>query len=94
MIYSMSDKAPKKAYDNLLSDEEITDFDVLRRQVTYLRMVVRDCTQHVDCVTSPLWKRIWWWFGGFYFRKVGRWYSYDTLSYKVWFYFAQKIKLT
>lgn len=82
------DKAPQEAYDSLYNE------DVLERQVRYLRMLSRDFSQYVDCVTSPLWKRVWWWFGGFYFRKVGRWYGYDTVAYKIWRFFAVLIDLT
>lgn len=49
--------------------------DVLERQVKSLRREVRVLTEHVDTVTSPLWKRLIWWCEGFYFRKVGRWYA-------------------
>ena len=36
---------------------------------------VRELEKYVDTVSSPLWKRIAWWFQGYYFRKVGRWYG-------------------
>ena len=47
----------------------------LEKQVKALRTHVRTLEEYVDTVTSPLWKRIIWWFQGFYFRKVGRWYK-------------------
>lgn len=52
--------------------------DVLERQVLALRRSMKDATEFVDVVSSPLWKRIVWWFCGFYFRKVGRWYGETT----------------
>ena len=48
---------------------------VFDRQVGSLRREVRELTEYVDTVTSPLWKRLIWWVQGFYFRKVGRWYA-------------------
>ncbi len=84
----MANKAPQEAYDWLNGDEQST------AQIKYLRMLSRDFSQHVDCVTSPFWKRVWWWLGGFYYRKVGRWYGYETVAYKVWHFFANKINLT
>jgi hypothetical protein len=49
--------------------------DVLERQMLSLRREVRELTEYVDTVSSPLWKRCLWWAQGFYFRKVGRWYE-------------------
>jgi len=51
------------------------EIDVLKRQVLALRRQMKGCTEFVDVVSSPLWKRVVWWFFGFYFRKVGRWYG-------------------
>lgn len=39
------------------------------------RIQLQQQAEFIDTVTSPLWKRIIWWFEGFYFRKVGRWYA-------------------
>lgn len=47
----------------------------LERQVNSLRKQVQEQGEFIDTITSPLWKRIIWWFQGFYFRKVGRWYA-------------------
>jgi chaperonin cofactor prefoldin len=49
--------------------------EVLERQIATLRRQVREHEEYIDTVTSPLYKRIHWWFQGFYFRKVGRWYG-------------------
>jgi len=49
--------------------------DVLQRQVRALRRQLTVVEDYIDTVTSPLWKRMIWWFQGFYFRKVGRWYK-------------------
>ena len=54
------------------------EIDVLGRQVKALRRDMKGCTEYVDVVTSPMWKRIIWWFCGFHFRKVGRWYGPET----------------
>jgi len=51
------------------------EIDVLKRQMVSLRREVRDLTEYVDTVSSPIWKRILWWFAGYHFRKVGRWYG-------------------
>jgi hypothetical protein len=55
-----------------------SEIDVLKRQVLSLRKRMRPCEEFIDVVSSPLWKRIIWWFQGFYFRKVGRWYGSIT----------------
>ena len=52
--------------------------DLLERQVKSLRRQMKGVTEFVDVVSSPLWKRVIWWFQGFYFRKVGRWYGRET----------------
>jgi len=51
------------------------DVDILNRQMRALRRQLTVLEDYVDTVTSPLWKRVIWWFEGFYFRKVGRWYA-------------------
>jgi hypothetical protein len=35
---------------------------------------IQELQEYVDTVSSPLYKRIYWWFCGYYFRKVVRWY--------------------
>ena len=54
------------------------EIDVLKRQVLALRKSMKDVTEFIDVVSSPLWKRAIWWFQGFYFRKVGRWFGHVT----------------
>lgn len=49
--------------------------EVLERQMRALRQQVQGHDEFIDTVSSPLWKRVLWWFQGFYFRKVGRWYG-------------------
>ena len=61
-----------------------TELTALKRQVTQLRNRGREADQFIDCVTSPLWKRLVWWVQGFYFRKVGRWYGRDWSMRGVW----------
>lgn len=61
-----------------------TELEVLKRQVKSLRREVREQSEFIDTVTSALWKRLWWWVGGYYFRKVGRWYGYATRTYRAW----------
>lgn len=51
------------------------EIEVLRRQVVSMRRELRELTEYVDTVSSPLWKRVIWWLQGYYFRKVGRWYG-------------------
>lgn len=67
------------------------DIDLLSRQITSLRREVRMLTKYVDTVSSPLWKRVWWWFGGYYFRQVGRWYAMDSRRFRVWHWIAKRI---
>lgn len=90
----MSYQAPKEVLDWLDKDEEITDLDVLRRQVKYLRITARDFRQYLDCVTSPIHKRMWWWLGGYCFNKVGRWYSEEKLIFKIWYKLAKLVRCT
>lgn len=52
--------------------------DLLERQVKALRQCSKHYAEFIDVVSSPLWKRVIWWFCGFYFRKVGRWYGPTT----------------
>ena len=54
---------------------------VLDRQMGSLRREVRELTEYVDTVSSPLWKRLLWWVQGFYFRKQGRWYKRRWLKW-------------
>ena len=42
--------------------------------IKQMQKEIHDLNEYVDTVTSPLYKRIYWWFCGYYFRKVGRWY--------------------
>jgi len=51
------------------------DIDILHRQMRALRRQLTAVEDYVDTVSSPLWKRVLWWFEGFYFRRVGRWYA-------------------
>lgn len=60
------------------------EVEVLKRQVRSLRREVRELGEYVDTVSSPLWKRLWWWLGGYYFRKVGRWYPADSHAFRRW----------
>ncbi len=90
----MADKAPQEAYDSLFLEDTSTDREVMRTQIKYLRMIARDFSQYVDCVSSPLHRRIWWFVGGYHFRKVGRWYGRETLAFKIWFFIGDMIGLT
>lgn len=49
--------------------------EVLARQLRALRREVRQLTEYVDTVSSPLWKRLLWVLQGYRFRRVGRWYG-------------------
>lgn len=51
------------------------EIDVLKRQVTSLRRQVQALIEWQDTVSSPLYKRLWWWLCGYRFRTVGRWYG-------------------
>lgn len=50
--------------------------EALERQMKSLRMQAQAQAEYIDTVSSPLYKRILWWFQGYYFRKVGRWYGH------------------
>jgi len=34
---------------------------------------IREVEKWIDTVSSPLWKRLWWWLCGWRFRRLGRW---------------------
>lgn len=68
------------------------EVDVLKKQVKELRKMSIDFYEYVDTVSSPLYKRVWWWFGGYCFGKVGRWYSKESRMFKVWLFFAILLK--
>jgi hypothetical protein len=40
-----------------------------------LRKQAHDHEEYIDTVSSPLYKRVWWFCCGYRFRKVGRWYG-------------------
>lgn len=67
------------------------DIRVLKEQVRYLRRSSIEFYEYIDTVSSPVYKRLWWWLGGYHFTKVGRWYSKGKL-FKVWYFFAKLIK--
>lgn len=48
--------------------------DTLERQMRSVRRQLQRHDEYIDTVSSALWRRILWWFQGYYFRKVGRWY--------------------
>lgn len=52
------------------------DIDVLKRQMLSVRRQLQEHDEWLDTVNSPLFKRIWWWFQGFLFYRVGRWYGH------------------
>ena len=87
----MAYEAPKEIYDWLDKNEEVTDLNSLREQVKYLRWTARDFRQYLEVVTSKLHRRIWWWFGGYCFTKVGRWYSDESLAFRIWFWIGKNI---
>lgn len=68
------------------------EVDILMRQMRQQRNITRDLYEFMDCLTSPLHKRVWWWFGGYYFRKVGRWYSDQSMFYKIWLFIAKLVR--
>ena len=49
--------------------------DVLERQVKSLRRQMGQLIEWQDTVSSPLYKRIWWFLCGYKFGSVGRWYG-------------------
>lgn len=50
------------------------EIDVLRRQMLSLRREVRVLTEWQDTVSSPLYKRVWFWLNGWNWGSLGRWY--------------------
>jgi len=51
------------------------DVDVLKRQMLSLRRQIQQIAEWQDTVSSPLYKRVWYWLQGYRWRRVGRWYS-------------------
>jgi len=70
------------------------EIDYLLKTVEQLQVESRDYAEYIDTLSSPIRKRLWWWAGGYYFRKVGRWYSTNLLIYKIWYFAAQIINCT
>lgn len=68
------------------------EIDILNRQMKSLRRQIQEQGEYIDTVSSPLWKRCWWWVGGYYFRKVGRFYPLESKRFKVWEKVARFIK--
>lgn len=51
-----------------------TEVRVLKRQVLGLRRALHNIEEWRDVVSSPLWKRAWFWICGWNFCSLGRWY--------------------
>ena len=60
-------------------DVESLALQLLSLRHTYVSLARRlhAAEEYIDTVSSPLYKRCWWWCCGYYFRKVGRWYPPD-----------------
>lgn len=58
-----------------MSADQDSRLTMMARQITSLRAEVRELTEYVDTVSSPLWKRLIWWLEGYHFSRVGRWYA-------------------
>ena len=58
-----------------MTDGERLEFDNLRREVKNLRIQLQALSERVDTVFSWPWKRIWWFFQGYRWFHVGRWYK-------------------
>jgi hypothetical protein len=56
-------------------DNLAVEVDVLKKQMHALRKQAHDHEEYIDTVSSPLYKRLWWFCCGYRFRKVGRWYG-------------------
>ncbi len=48
--------------------------DALERQMKALRKEVRRIDEHVDTISSPPWKRVWFFLQGFRLWRLGVWY--------------------
>ena len=70
------------------------EIDFLHREIKRLRQDGIYYREYIDTISSPLRKRIWWWFGGYKFRCVGRWYKKETIIFKFWEFIAKLIKCT
>ena len=68
--------------------------DFLLRKTEKLEQDSRLYRDYIDTVSSPLRKRLWWYLGGYHFRKVGRWYSEKSLVFRVWHRIAVFIHCT
>ncbi len=51
------------------------EIELLTKQVKELRRQAIETREYIDTVSSPLWKRVIWYFEGYHFWKVGRWYD-------------------
>jgi hypothetical protein len=53
----------------------ITRVEAIERQMRSLRVQAHEHEEYIDTVSSPIYKRVWWFCCGYHFRKVGRWYG-------------------
>ncbi len=51
------------------------EIEALKRQFKSLRQQIQRHDEWLDTVNSPIYKRIFWWFCGYRFHRVGRWYA-------------------
>jgi hypothetical protein len=66
----------------------------LEKEIHKLHQESMTYRDYINTVSSPLRKRLWWWIGGYYLRKVGRWYSDSSVFYRIWFAIAKLINCT
>jgi len=55
------------------------NLNFLKNRQEEIRRRLKIIDDYIDTISSPLWKRIIWWFQGFYFNKVGKWYAYNWI---------------
>lgn len=53
------------------------EIEVLKRQRIVLAERIHRLEEWVDVVSSPLWKRVWFFCCGWNWRTLGRWYRRD-----------------
>lgn len=59
-------------------DEFSAVAETLLRRINQLEARLHRQLEWIDTMSSPLYKRIWWWLCGWRWRTLGRWYGSDT----------------
>jgi hypothetical protein len=77
VIDAMSDTSYLTPFEEMKKELEQLRFEHenLRRQILAVRRELQRQDEWLDTVNSPWIKRIWWFFQGYRYHRLGRWYG-------------------